>query len=106
MDITELLTAAVKAGTSDLHLRSGSDPIMRVHGELCPLVEDHRLDTTTLEKMTAGLLPAALQLSTNPDELTLRLQSVTSITGTAHDAMAQARPGGGDEPPAVTRFGD
>ena len=60
MDITELLTAAVRAGASDLHLRSGSYPIMRVHGELCPLVEDRRLDPATLEAMATGLLPAAL----------------------------------------------
>ena len=60
MGITELLTAAVEAGASDLHLRSGRRPMMRVHGALCPIGEDHRLDPGTLEAMAAELVPAAL----------------------------------------------
>ena len=61
MDITELLTAAVQADASDLHLKSGIYPMMRVHGELCPIVEDRRLDSATLDAMAAELLPAALE---------------------------------------------
>lgn len=61
MDITELLTAAMEAGASDLHLKSGSYPIMRVHGALCPIVEDRRLDPAMLAAIAAALLPAALQ---------------------------------------------
>ncbi|MEE8130297.1 MAG: PilT/PilU family type 4a pilus ATPase, partial [Vicinamibacterales bacterium] len=61
MDITELLTAAVQAGASDLHLKSGNYPMMRVHGELRPIVEDRRLDPSTMETLAADLLPAALQ---------------------------------------------
>ena len=61
MDITELLTAAVQVGASDLHLKSGNYPMMRVHGELRPLVENSRLDPATLAGLAAELLPAPLQ---------------------------------------------
>ena len=61
MNITELLTAAVRAGASDLHLKSGNYPMMRVHGQLRPIVEDRRLDPTDMETLAAELLPAALQ---------------------------------------------
>ena len=62
MDITELLTAAVQAGASDLHLKSGNYPILRVDGTLCPIAENRRLDPAMLDAMAAVLLPAALQL--------------------------------------------
>jgi twitching motility protein PilT len=61
MDITELLTAAVQAEASDLHLKSGNYPMMRVHGELRPIVDDRRLEPATMDAMAAALLPAALQ---------------------------------------------
>ena len=61
MDITELLTAAVQAGASDLHLKSGNYPMMRVHGELRPIVKDRRLDPPTMEALAVELMPAALQ---------------------------------------------
>ena len=61
MDITELLTAAVQAGASDLHLKSGNYPMMRVHGELRPIVEDRRLDPPAMAALAAELMPAALQ---------------------------------------------
>lgn len=34
MDISELLTFAVKQGASDVHLSSGEPPIMRLHGDM------------------------------------------------------------------------
>jgi len=61
MDITELLTAAVQAGASDLHLKSGNYPMMRVDGELRRIVADRRLDPAALDALAAELLPAALQ---------------------------------------------
>ena len=61
MNITELLTAAVRAGASDLHLKSGNYPIMRVHGELRRIVEYRRLDPAALDALAAELLPAALK---------------------------------------------
>jgi twitching motility protein PilT len=61
MDITELLTAAVQAGASDLHLKSGNYPMMRVDGELRRIIADRRLDPAALDALAAELLPAALQ---------------------------------------------
>ena len=61
MDITDLLTAAVHAGASDLHLKVGGYPMMRVHGELCPTTEERRLDPTTLNALAAELVPMGLQ---------------------------------------------
>jgi len=61
MDITDLLTAAVEAEASDLHLKSGNYPMMRVHGELRPIVEDCRLSPTAMDALAAELLPAARQ---------------------------------------------
>src|ERR1044071_8229113 len=34
MDITQLLTFAVKEGASDLHLSSGEPPMVRIHGDI------------------------------------------------------------------------
>jgi len=34
MDITTLLTSAVQAGASDMHLSSGEPPMMRLHGDM------------------------------------------------------------------------
>jgi twitching motility protein PilT len=35
--------------------------MMRVHGELCPIVETYRLDLASMDTLAAALLPAALQ---------------------------------------------
>ena len=39
MDIVALLTVAVRAGASDLHLKSGNFTTMRLRGLLRPLAE-------------------------------------------------------------------
>ena len=61
MDITALLTLATQAGASDLHLKSGNFPMMRLHGELRPIVETCRLDPASMDTLAAALVPAALQ---------------------------------------------
>jgi twitching motility protein PilT len=43
MDINELLKAAHSQGASDLHLKVGSHPILRINGELNPLSSEQRL---------------------------------------------------------------
>lgn len=40
MDITELLVETQKKGASDLHLSSTNPPIIRLHGEMTPLLPD------------------------------------------------------------------
>src|SRR5206468_10435795 len=41
--INDLLKIASERGASDLHLKVGSHPVIRVHGDLQPLVELKRL---------------------------------------------------------------
>lgn len=43
VDINELLKKAVQIGASDLHIKAGSVPIIRLHGELTTLSEGKRL---------------------------------------------------------------
>jgi len=61
MHIDELLRKAVAAGASDLHLKVGSYPMMRVHGALMPIVEDKRLGLDDTESMAAVMLSPAQQ---------------------------------------------
>ena len=61
MEITELLRMAVDAGASDLHLKAGNYPMLRVDGALRPANEDRRLDPDTLQALASALIPAALQ---------------------------------------------
>ncbi len=56
MDVNDLLTLAVEAGASDLHLKVGSYPMMRVRGELVPASEDKRLDHEDTVNMAAAVM--------------------------------------------------
>ena len=77
MDITDLLTAAVEAGASDLHLKSGNYPMMRVHSELRPIVEDCRLSPTAMDAAGSRVWRASTRWS-----------SPTSSPGSAASAAA------------------
>ncbi len=55
MHINDLLQIAVTSGASDLHLKVGSYPMMRVSGTLVVASEEKRLDRADTEAM-AGLL--------------------------------------------------
>ncbi len=55
MHLNDLLRIAVAAGASDLHLKVGSYPMMRVNGALQVASEEKRLDRTDTEAM-AGVL--------------------------------------------------
>jgi len=57
--VNDLLKIAVEAGASDLHLKAGSYPMMRVRGTLTPVVEDRRLEHDDLVAMAAAVLPTA-----------------------------------------------
>jgi len=51
MHVNDLLKMAVERGASDLHLKVGSYPMLRLHGTLVPATEDKRLspeDTVTM----------------------------------------------------------
>src|SRR4026207_1490706 len=54
MHINQLLQTAVASGASDLHLKVGSYPMMRVNGSLVVASEEVRLDRTQTEAMATG----------------------------------------------------
>jgi twitching motility protein PilT len=58
MDINELLRTAVASGASDLHLKVGSYPMMRVSGTLVVASEEKRLDKADTEAMADTLFSA------------------------------------------------
>ena len=58
MHVNDLLKTAVEAGASDLHLKVGSYPMMRVKGSLVPASEDKRLDPEDLVAMSSGIMSA------------------------------------------------
>src|SRR6187401_3027491 len=58
MDLNKLLEHAVRAGASDLHLKVGSPPFLRVHGELHPVNEVKRLMQEDTIAMAFGLMSA------------------------------------------------
>src|SRR6266545_3590962 len=55
MHIDELLATAVQYGASDLHLKVGSYPMMRVNGALAVCSEEKRLDKEDTEAMADAL---------------------------------------------------
>src|SRR3954468_6555856 len=56
MQINQLLQTAVASGASDLHLKVGSYPMMRVNGTLVVASEEKRLDRTDTDAMAQGIL--------------------------------------------------
>src|SRR4029077_19787944 len=59
MNIDDLLRAAVGKGASDLHLKVGAYPMMRLRGALVPLNEEKRLDHEDTLSMATRVLSAA-----------------------------------------------
>ena len=59
MHVNELLKIAVERGASDLHLKVGSYPMLRVSGALTPAIEDRRLDHDDMVAATAAVLPTS-----------------------------------------------
>ena len=55
MHINDLLKIAVTSGASDLHIKVGSYPMMRVNGTLVVASEEKRLDRADTEAMAAAL---------------------------------------------------
>ncbi|NOX19726.1 MAG: PilT/PilU family type 4a pilus ATPase [Nitrospirae bacterium] len=51
MEINELLKKAYSMEASDLHIKVGSPPIMRIHGELVPMNEEGRITAEQALKM-------------------------------------------------------
>ena len=56
MHVNDLLKIAVDSGASDLHLKVGSFPMMRVRGALMPATEEKRLDHEDVVAMSAAVM--------------------------------------------------
>src|SRR5215210_1536950 len=61
MHVNDLLKVAVDTGASDLHLKVGSYPMMRVRGTLTPANEDRRLDSEDMVAIAAAVLPTGFR---------------------------------------------
>jgi twitching motility protein PilT len=59
MHVNDLLKIAVESGASDLHLKVGSYPMMRLRGALVPANEDKRLEHEDMLAIAAAVLPTA-----------------------------------------------
>ena len=57
MHVNDLLKIAVEHGASDLHLKVGNFPMMRVRGELVPASDAKRLEHEEMVAMAAAVLP-------------------------------------------------
>jgi twitching motility protein PilT len=55
--IPELLEIVLNRGASDLHLTSGSPPVLRLHGDLVPMSEYPELTAQGLRSMIYAILP-------------------------------------------------
>ena len=61
MDVNDLLKIATEKGASDAHLKSGTFPMMRLHGKLMPIRDDVRLGNEDAETLAAAVLPPELK---------------------------------------------
>ncbi len=72
MDVNELLRAAHEQGASDLHLKVGSYPILRVNGELTPLSSEKRLgQEDTLKIAFAVMSPGQREIFKKRNDIDL-----------------------------------
>lgn len=61
VDINELLKKAVQVGASDLHIKAGSVPIIRLHGELTTLSGEKRLTLEDTANIASAIMNEAQQ---------------------------------------------
>src|SRR5437016_10454842 len=59
MHVNDLLKIAVDNGASDLHLKVGTFPMMRVRGTLLPVTEEKKLDHEDVVAMSAAVMSTA-----------------------------------------------
>ncbi|MGH9369997.1 MAG: type IV pili twitching motility protein PilT, partial [Vicinamibacterales bacterium] len=72
MHINDLLKVAVASGASDLHLKVGSYPMMRVNGSLVLISEEKRLDRSDTESMAQTVFtPDHLEMFRKTQEVDL-----------------------------------
>ncbi|MBM4137828.1 MAG: type IV pili twitching motility protein PilT, partial [Nitrospira sp.] len=61
MDINELLTRAHSSGASDLHLKVGSPPVLRINGELIPLTSEGRVSPEEVLRAASAVMTPTQQ---------------------------------------------
>ena len=71
MDINELLREAHSSGASDVHLKVGSQPIMRVNGELAPLPGNRLSQEETLKIAFAVMSPGQREVFKKKNDIDL-----------------------------------
>ena len=59
MQLHDLLKIALEKGASDLHLKVGSYPMVRIRGDLFPATEERRLEHEDMIAMAAAVLPVS-----------------------------------------------
>ena len=69
MDLVSLLTRAVDAGASDIHLKLGQPPVIRIDGELEPMEGS----PATTEQDLLSVLDAVTEISPKRRDLPLPL---------------------------------
>jgi twitching motility protein PilT len=72
MDINELLKTAISENASDLHIKVGSPPIMRVTGDLLPVVSEERISQQEAMKIAFAVMsPGQREVFKQKNELDL-----------------------------------
>jgi twitching motility protein PilT len=72
MDINELLKKAHALEASDLHIKVGSPPIVRIYGELTPLVSEKKLSNEDATKIALSVMtPGQLDLFKRKNDMDL-----------------------------------
>ena len=72
MDVNELLKTAHSQGASDLHLKVGSNPILRINGELAPISSENRLSQEeTLKVAFAVMSPGQREIFKKRNDIDL-----------------------------------
>ena len=72
MDINELLKKAHAMDASDLHIKVGSPPIVRIYGELTPLVSEKKLTSDDATKIALSVMtPGQVDLFKRKNDMDL-----------------------------------
>ncbi len=72
MDINDLLKKAYSLEASDLHIKVGSPPILRIYGELSPLASEKKITNEDATKIARSVMnPAQIELFKKKNDIDL-----------------------------------
>lgn len=86
LDLVNLLAGAVNRGASDLHIAADAAPLIRVNGELLPLIEQV-LDAESSRNLVMGVLTETQRARLEQDwelDFALQVEGVGRFRGNAH----------------------